>query len=198
MREYTADYGSVIVLGKRGENEAQLIRFDVSNWPLLYGEGGNYVLLAEHDGDEAPYMVPIAVEDGIITWTVTNSDTSAAGFGHCELQYYLGDCIAKSSMWRTRVYDALGEPGEAPEAYTAWVDEVLAAAQSVHEARDAVEAASAASVESAESASNSATRAEAALTGIQEAIEQVSESEGVILPLTESLFLEIVEEVLEE
>lgn len=196
MRVINVEPGKMIILGKRGENEVEIVRFNVTRWQEMYGEGGNFVLLAERNGDEAPYIVPIAIEDGIITWTITNADTSVAGFGRCELQYYVGETVSKSITWTTRVIDALGDAGEAPEAYSAWVDEVLAAAQAVTSAKDLVESCAESATQSATASANSADRAEAALIGIQEAIEEVSESGTTILPLTEQLFLEIAQSVI--
>lgn len=66
-------------------------------------------------------------EGNFAVWTVTNADTAAPGTGHTELQYYVGDAIAKSETWMTKVFPALGDAGETPpEAQQGWVDQVLA------------------------------------------------------------------------
>ena len=126
MNIYHVRHGSILPLGKQGENMARKIQFDISRWIGTLGPG-TVQLLHQRRGDEAPYPVAVEQEGNLAVWTVTNADTAAAGTGRAELQYYVGDALAKSETWMTKVLPALGPAGETPpEAQQGWVDQVLA------------------------------------------------------------------------
>lgn len=126
MNVYLVKTGSILPLGKQGENLARKIQFDISRWIGTLGPG-TVQLLHQRNGDETPYPVAVEQEGNLAVWTVTNADTAAAGTGRAELQYYVGDALAKSETWMTKVFPALGPAGETPpEAQQGWVDQVLA------------------------------------------------------------------------
>ena len=126
MNVYLVKTGSILPLGKQGENLARKIQFDISRWIGTLGPG-TVQLLHQRRGDEAPYPVAVEQEGNLAVWTVTNADTAAAGTGRAELQYYVGDALAKSETWMTKVLAALGDASETPpEAQQGWVDQVLA------------------------------------------------------------------------
>lgn len=126
MEVYRVKTGSILPLGKQGENLAKQIQFDLSRWISNFGPG-TVQLLHQRSGDEAPYPVAVEQEGDRAVWTVTSADTAAAGTGRAELQYYVGDALAKSETWMTKVLAALGPAGETPpEAQQGWVDQVLA------------------------------------------------------------------------
>lgn len=111
-----------IELGHQGENLATTIQFDVTAWAEAYGDGS--VVLLNQRKNETPYPVVVEKEDNIVTWNVTNVDTGIAGTGWCELQYYVGNVLAKSDKWRTITKEALGESGDVPEPWEGFLDEV--------------------------------------------------------------------------
>ena len=113
MNVYRVKTGSILPLGKQGENLARKIQFDVSRWISTFGPG-TVQLLHQRSGDEAPYPVAVYREGNFAVWTVTDADTAAPGTGHAELQYYVGDALAKSETWMTKVFPALGDAGETP------------------------------------------------------------------------------------
>lgn len=126
MEVYRVKTGSILPLGKQGENMARKIQFDISRWIGTFGPG-TVQLLHQRSGDNAPYPVAVEQEGNLAVWTVTNADTAAAGTGRAELQYYVGDALAKSETWMTKVLAALGPASETPpEAQQGWVDQVLA------------------------------------------------------------------------
>lgn len=126
MDVYRVKTGSILPLGKQGENLARKIQFDISRWIGTLGPG-TVQLLHQRNGDETPYPVAVEQEGNLAVWTVTSADTAAPGTGHAELQYYVGDALAKSETWMTKVFPALGPAGETPpEAQQGWVDQVLA------------------------------------------------------------------------
>ena len=118
-----------IKLGRRGENQARKVVFDVlRKWREGYGEGVAS-LIVQRNGDEQPYPVTLTEEDGALVWLVSSADTAVAGEGAAELRYTVGDTIVKSQIYKTRVRETLEDSGETPPpAYQSWVDEVLQAA----------------------------------------------------------------------
>ena len=139
MNIYHVRHGSILPLGKQGENMARKIQFDISRWIGTFGPG-TVQLLHQRSGDEAPYPVAVEQAGNLAVWTVTSADTAAAGTGYAELQYYVGDALAKSETWMTKVLPALGDAGETPpEAQQGWVDQVLQAGTVATEAADRAE-----------------------------------------------------------
>ena len=114
-------------IGHQGENLATRVVFPAKEWRTLFGNNGTFQLLAQRKNDESPYPVVLTIDGDNIYWDITSSDTATVGLGKCELQYYLGEILAKSEIWVTKTSEALGEAGEAPEPYQSWVDEVLEA-----------------------------------------------------------------------
>lgn len=124
--------GSDFSLGRRGENLVTQIRFPISGWSENYGDG-SFGLLAQRQGDANPYPVSITTDSEYVYWTVTSADTGVAGIGKAELRYMVGEALAKSVVYITRTAPALDDAGEAPEPYESWVNEVMAAAQTVED-----------------------------------------------------------------
>lgn len=118
-----------IKLGRRGENQARKVVFDVlGKWREGYGEGVAS-LIVQRNGDAQPYPVTVTEENGALVWLVSSVDTAVAGEGAAELRYTVGDTIVKSQIYKTRVRETLENSGETPPpAYQSWVDEVLQAA----------------------------------------------------------------------
>lgn len=118
-----------IKLGRRGENQARKVVFDVlRKWREGYGDGVAS-LIVQRNGDAQPYPVTLTEEDGTLVWLVSSVDTAVAGEGAAELRYTVGDTIVKSQIYKTRVRETLEDSGETPPpAYQSWVDEVLQAA----------------------------------------------------------------------
>lgn len=118
-----------IKLGRRGENQARKVVFDVlRKWREGYGDGVAS-LIVQRNGDAQPYPVTVTEEGGALVWRVSSVDTAVAGEGAAELRYTVGDTIVKSQIYKTRVRETLEDSGETPPpAYQSWVDEVLQAA----------------------------------------------------------------------
>lgn len=106
-----------ICIGRRGENAARQVVFDLSAFAANYGDGTPQ-LLHQRKGDRWPYLVQAAREGDALTWIVTSADTAVAGGGRTELRWYVGDTLAKSQVWPTSTLPALADPdGSAPEEY---------------------------------------------------------------------------------
>ena len=103
-----ADFGCEIPIGRRGENCAACVVFDVSKWVAIYG-GGNAELLHRRPGDAAPYPCVLTRDGDTVTWTITSADTDVVGYGEAELRWYAGETLAKSVIYRTVVRKALDD-----------------------------------------------------------------------------------------
>lgn len=167
MREITAKAGTELDLGKRGENLATRVTFDVTGWQT-YGEG-SFILLHKRNGDKTPYPCVVEVDNGKVFWNVTNTDTDIAGRGYAELQYIVGDVVVKSVTFNTKTTQALGKAGETPPPPAAgWLEQMVElGVQTETNAADAAVAAETAETASAEAtaaAENAVTLAENAET----------------------------------
>lgn len=114
MVDIHAHPGGSLAIGRRGENDARRVVFDLSAWRRHYGEG-TVQLLHQRAGDESPYPCTLTVEGDTAYWLIRAADVDKAGWGSVQLHYYVGDTLAKSAIWRTVTADALGDPSEPPE-----------------------------------------------------------------------------------
>lgn len=140
MLYINAKPGDKLNLGRKGENLARTILFDISQWRKLYGDGV-VALLHQRAGDAAPYPCNIETDGNTVAWAITAADTAVASqYGKYELQYRVNDQLAKSATGAASVYESLGEStAEPPEAQQAWVDKVLQAGAKAESAADRAE-----------------------------------------------------------
>lgn len=124
MIEIKATHRAPIKLGHTGENEAVRVAFSLLPFKETFPDGVP-ALLARRKGDAAAYPVPLAVEEYTAYWTVTSADTEKAGFGQCELQWIVGNTLAKSDKFDFVVTKALEAGAEAPDAPSkAWFEAI--------------------------------------------------------------------------
>ena len=126
MVEIKATHKYPIPLGRTGENEAVRIAFTLAPFEEVF-PGGTPALLVKRKGDSAAYPVTLTVDGLTAYWTVTSADTDKAGFGQCELQWYLGNTLAKSNKFDFIVIPALEAGAEPPDAPSKrWFDAIQA------------------------------------------------------------------------
>ena len=120
---------TIIFLGHQGENLARCAVFDLGVFRSVYGDGSAQLLVIR-PGDEEPYPVALEVNGDEAKWNITNADTAIAGnYGKAEMRWYVDDTLAKSTIWKTTVQAALGEPRDTPPApYENWMEEMLGVA----------------------------------------------------------------------
>jgi hypothetical protein len=145
MIDIQAVQGRTIALGRLGENNYTRILFDVSGWLADY-PSASIGLLNVRPGQTTAYPVSpenLSLSDGVLYWTVTNSDLSAKGTGRCELVAYQGNTIMKSAIYKTMCLEALDGGATPPEPWESWQSffQALAdnAAQSASDAEAAAE-----------------------------------------------------------
>lgn len=123
MRHITANTGRTIPLGRRGENHATEVSFDVSAWLKDY-PNGEIRLIAQRAGDAYPYPIDCVRQGDTVVWTVSNADSGVEGFGVCELQLLSGNTLVKSRPYATYVATTLDDPGEAPEPMEGYLQRI--------------------------------------------------------------------------
>ncbi len=123
---------SQLDLGRQGENKATTVEIDVSEWLAEYPTV-SINILAMRNSDTAPYIAVTSVSNGILRWVITESDTAFSGRGKAEIRATVNDIIKKSAVAVTYVAASLeGTPSPTPpEPSQDWVDEVIAAADSI-------------------------------------------------------------------
>ena len=98
MIERIASQSVPIRLGYAGENEALRIGFDLSSLKSSF-PGGHPLLVVKRPADIDTYPVTLEIVDDFGWWTVSNVDTEQAGYGSCQIHWYLGTQLAKSEQY---------------------------------------------------------------------------------------------------
>lgn len=121
-----------IFIGRQGENLARRVKFDISEWRKLYGDG-SAALVHRRPGDKYPYpcTVVASTDDGCFYWEVTKADVSVFGVGELQLRYYVDNALVKSQIWDSKIDESLDYPlGTKPDDLIEdWIDRVAQAAQ---------------------------------------------------------------------
>ena len=141
MTQIYANNFTTLVLGRRGENLARKVVFDIRDLESLYGSGTVEVIY-QRPGDAQPYPLTVQREGTLVTWDVTSTDTEMSdGSGKCELRYYVGEVLAKSKTWQTWVEPAMDTPSGTAPPYPerGWVDQVVAVGAEAKQAADRAE-----------------------------------------------------------
>ena len=116
MMEVMASQMSAILLGHSGENGAVRVAFDLTAFQKAF-PGGQPLLLVRRYADTTAYPAPLTVEEQTAYWTVGAADTARAGYGQCELQWYLEDgTLAKSDLFDFLVLGTLKTDAAPPDA----------------------------------------------------------------------------------
>lgn len=116
MMEVMASQMSAILLGHSGENGAVRVAFDLTAFQKAF-PGGQPLLLVRRYADTAAYPAPLTVEEQTAYWMVGAADTARAGYGQCELQWYLEDgTLAKSDLFDFLVLGTLKTDAAPPDA----------------------------------------------------------------------------------
>lgn len=170
MQSIYAHPGVHLALGRKGENEARQVVFDLRLWRAAYGDGA-VSLCAKRAGDAEPYPCGVTQDEDTAVWVLRAADVDKPGWGNVQLSYYVGDTLAKSQTWRTLVAPSLCACGDPGEVQQGWLDQAgkdAAAAQ--QGAKDAQEAQKAAE-DAAKAAKVSADAAADAAKAVQDATE---------------------------
>lgn len=167
MRCICAKKDSDIPLGRHGENDVEGVRFDVADWPDLYGPGGSFVLVHQRPRDAQPYVCATAVaSSGCLVWVIQDTDVEYTGRGEAQLTYVVDSKVAKSVIFTTRISRSLDQEGELPEPYESMIEDLIEAAANIttdadraKTARDAAETAQGKAEDAQEAAEQSEQKA---------------------------------------
>ena len=176
-------FPKAIRIGYEGENVVTQIDFNLKTWIADYGLGGVTLLVIRH-GDSDAYPVPLMIEDGIASWSITQTDTAKVGRGAIQLVYTAGEKIKKSPIYTTSCSNSLDDSDTVPDPYDSWLATLtdLSALVTAKVAESLVNAdiAQMAAHISAQAASQSAQSADAAEKSELNALEsaQASRSEA--------------------
>lgn len=158
-----AKLDQITKIGRVGENETRVIRFNVKDI-LEEFPGATIYLLNKRVNDPSSYPVPNTEIDGdYLLWTVSSGDVAQVGIGNCELKAVKDNAILKDDIYVTKTETALDGSEEPPDPWQGWIDEVMDA---VGDAQQAVVDAKA-EADRAEQAASSITNAYLATTLIQ-------------------------------
>ena len=143
-------------IGRDGEATVRQVLFDCRD-ALRGWENASIVCAYWRPGDDAPYLVPLTLqEDGVFAFVVRQEDVAKAGTVRMELRRIDGESVLKSATYTATVEKSLNadpiDPGSPEE------DMLTALGEAAGQARTAAEAANeaAASVEDAKTAAESA------------------------------------------
>lgn len=128
--------GPKAVIGRKGENEAVRLSFDVKNWLKDYPTA-DIVVMCKRPADENAYPVPsaqISIDDGTLYWILSNGDLEYEGTGECELILIDGNTIAKDVIYTIQIARSLDGGAEPPDPWTGWVEQVAADAERAEQA----------------------------------------------------------------
>lgn len=117
-------YDRVIRIGRQTENLVSEITFNVQMWIEEYG-AGECVLNVRRNGDGSAYPVPMAIADGMTTWTITDTDTARKGRGEIQLSYTVGEKVKTSPIFTISCGESLNGDGEPPSGYDDWYAELV-------------------------------------------------------------------------
>ena len=125
MIERIANQSVPIRLGYAGENEVLRVGFDLSSLKSLF-PGGHPLLVVKRPADQDAYPVSLEIADDFGWWTVSNVDTEQAGYGSCQIHWYIGNQLAKSEQYSFFVNKALASGStQPPEAAEQWYDNFI-------------------------------------------------------------------------
>lgn len=148
IRIVDADPSGVIELGMQGEKNATRVVFDCSDLAQSFGTGEAELAVMNPNSCKT-YVAKITQDGSSVRWDIGTEWTQTAGYGECQLSWFVGGVLAKSIVYTTHVKKSLGEgtPADAPEpdyvesVHKAgkYAEQAEAAADRAESAKDAVE-----------------------------------------------------------
>lgn len=134
MRIVRIDLDRQPPIGRRGEKNVTQIVIDANCFAQEY-PGGTPAMLFQRNGDNAPYPLTCAIDErGFVTATIGALETEKHGTARVQLDWYVGDALKKSAVYRAWVDEDIGGAGDPPAQRPDWVQDVLDAGTAVLEA----------------------------------------------------------------
>lgn len=125
MITVNATMSQLIKIGHQGENKAVQVAFDLTPFQAAF-QGGYPQLVVIRPGDQSGYPVALIVNGSQAIWIVSASDTEKSGHGQCELQWFVGDTLAKSDKYNFLIYSSIPGDAEPPDVPSkTWFEKIL-------------------------------------------------------------------------
>lgn len=155
---YESQTCKTVSFGRKGENLARRILFDLSALIAEFGAGTfEWVIRRPHES--TVYIAVNKEQNGnTAILNLTTTETAISGYGGLELRYYVDDVIVKTIVWRTSIAASLGG-GDVPDPIEDYIDQMREIAQDASESADAAGESATQAAVSAANAANSATEA---------------------------------------
>lgn len=159
---YESQTCKTVSFGRKGENLARRIMFDLSALIAEFGAGSfEWVIRRPHES--TVYIALNKEQNGSMAiLNLTTTETAISGYGGLELRYYVDDIIVKTIVWRTSIAASLGS-GDVPDPIEDYIDQMREIAQDASESADAAgESATQAAVSAANAAASASASADSA------------------------------------
>jgi len=128
-------------IGRRGENKATNVVFDLTDLIDNFGEG-IAILVVKRPGETDPYPISLIRDGSSATWEVTNTDTANVETMMAELFWYQGEMLAKSILYTVRIGKDIGDESfTPPDPYDSWIESLTNIAVIAHQEALAAESA---------------------------------------------------------
>lgn len=125
MITINATMSQMIKIGHQGENKAVQVAFDLTPFQAAF-QGGYPQLVVIRPGDQSGYPVALIVNGSQAIWIVSASDAEKSGHGQCELQWFVGDTLAKSDKYNFLIYSSIPGDAEPPDVPSkTWFEKIL-------------------------------------------------------------------------
>ena len=136
----------VIQIGRAGENLATTVQFDVADWikPINeggFGTSGTFSLFVQQGGGQIYPQNLVEdqaseLDNNIVEWNITDSNTATIGLGKCELVYSIQEVKVKSVIYDIVVTNSLDieAQGNVPSAIDSWLNEVSQMTEAINNA----------------------------------------------------------------
>ena len=113
-----------------------VVTFDLTAWADLGADDWKVTYIRPGESEVRPVAEgDIAVENNVLTWTISEAVTGISGTGSVVIEAYLGNVFLKhSDATNTIVGAGHGDVGDAPEPLANWLEdatETLAAIQGI-------------------------------------------------------------------
>lgn len=110
-------------IGVQEENLAHGIQFDITPWIEEHGAGA-VTANAQRPADAVPYPVIVQQDGNIVTWRPKTADVAIEGTGAFQLIYTVGEVVARTQIWATKIGPSLIGSGDPPEPIDDWLDDM--------------------------------------------------------------------------
>lgn len=136
-----ASRNAVTCIGRLGENNARVIRINVSGIVRAF-PGAEFTVLNKRPGDADAYPVApenVEMNGEIVLWTVASGDLMREGVGQFEVVASVDGTIVKTVIYSSRIDHALDGSEKPPEPWEGWVQQVTDAADRAEDAAELLE-----------------------------------------------------------